>query len=78
MWFTELLYFIFNSLIPNVLNLFEITYNTNTQVLLGEYIIFVILDYLLSTEELSRNKRIIIYIYHNRRFIQIFYNIYIE
>ena len=63
LWFTVVLYFIFNSLIPNVLNLFEITYNTNTQVLLGGYIIFVILGYLLSTEELSRNKRIIIYIF---------------
>lgn len=63
LWFTVVLHFIFNSLIPNVLNLFEITYNTNTQVLLGGYIIFVILGYLLSTEELSRNKRIIIYIF---------------
>ena len=63
LWFTVSLYFIFNSFIPNILSLFKITYNTNAQVLLGGYTIFVILGYLLSTEELSKKKKIMLYVF---------------
>ena len=63
LWFTVSLYFIFNSFIPNILSLFKITYNSNTQVLLGGYIIFVLLGYLLSTEDISKKKRIMLYVF---------------
>lgn len=60
-WFTVVLYFIFNSTIPVVFGLFKIKYNTNLSVQFGSYIVFVLLGYLLSTEDISRKKRLIIY-----------------
>lgn len=62
LWFTVILYFIFNSFLPNILSLFNINYNSNASILFDGYIIFVILGYLLSTEK-TENKYINILIY---------------
>ena len=62
LWFVVVLYFIFNALIPNLLKIFGINYNMNFTVQLGGFTIFILIGYLLSTEEISKNKRIIIYI----------------
>lgn len=62
LWFTIMLYFIFNAFLPNILSLFNITYNSGISVLLGGYIVFVILGYLLSTEDIEKKHRILIYV----------------
>lgn len=62
LWLTVALYFVFNSLIPNILTLFGITYNQSATVLLGGYTIFAILGYLLSEYNLEKKYRILIYI----------------
>lgn len=62
LWFTCALYFIFNAFIPNILVLFKINYNKDASVLLGGYIIFAILGYLISITELKKKYRYLIYI----------------
>ena len=62
LWFAVLLFFIFNSFLPNILKLFKINYNMDLTVQLGGYVIFVILGYLLSTQSIDKKYRIYIYI----------------
>lgn len=62
LWFIVLLFFVFNSFIPNVLGLFNINYNKDFSVMMGGYTIYVILGYLLSTSDIKKKYRIIIYI----------------
>lgn len=62
LWFVVLLYFIFNAFLPNILGLFKIQLNTNLTVQLGGYVIFIILGYLLSTQNINKKYRILIYI----------------
>lgn len=62
LWFVVLLYFIFNAFLPNILELFKIQLNTNLTVQLGGYAIFIILGYLLSTQNINPKYRILIYI----------------
>ena len=62
LWFTVLLFLIFNATLPNVLPLFGITFNQSLSVQVGGYIIYVLLGYLLSTEEITKKQSIIIYI----------------
>lgn len=62
LWFVVLLYFIFNAFLPNILGLFKIQLNTNLTVQLGGYAIFIILGYLLSTQNINKKYRILIYI----------------
>lgn len=61
LWLTVGLFFIFNSFLPNVLPLVGIKYNTNLSVQFGSYIIYVLLGYLLSTEDLAKKFRYLIY-----------------
>lgn len=61
-WFTVLLYFIFNALIPNIISLFGINYNYSLSVQVGGYIVYVLLGYLFSTQEISKRNRVILYI----------------
>lgn len=61
LWFVVLLYFIFNAFLPNILGLFKIQLNTNLTVQLGGYVIFIILGYLLSTQNITKKYRILIY-----------------
>ncbi len=46
---------------PNILELFKIQLNTNLTVQLGGYAIFIILGYLLSTQNITKKYRILIY-----------------
>ena len=62
LWFVVFLYFIFNSFIPNILKLLGINYNMDFTVQLGGYAIFIILGYLLSTENIDKKYRIWIYV----------------
>ena len=62
LWFVVLLYFIFNAFIPNILSLVGITYNTSASVQFAGYVIFAILGYLLSEENISKKHKIIIII----------------
>ena len=62
LWFVCILYFVLNGFIPNILSLIGITYNTGATVQLGGYIIFAILGYLLSQEEISKKYRLLFYI----------------
>ena len=59
---TIIMYFIFNSFIPNILKLFKINYNNDFSIQIGPYIIFVLLGYILSTRNISKKKRILIYV----------------
>ena len=62
LWFTVVIYFIFNSFLSNILTLMGTSYNNSLTVQIGEYIIFIILGYLLSTTDISKKKRIALYI----------------
>lgn len=62
LWLTVLLFFIFNAFLPNILILFNINYNNSLSVNIGSYTIFIILGYLLSTQNISKKYRIIIYL----------------
>lgn len=61
LWFVVLIYFIFNSLIPNLLKIFKINYNTDLSLQIAGYEIFVLLGYLLSNQNISKKYRILIY-----------------
>ena len=62
LWLTVLLFFIFSAFIPNITGLVGIQYNSSLSVRIGGYIIFVLLGYLLSTQDLDKKYRILIYI----------------
>lgn len=62
LWFTVLLYFIFNATLTNILPLMGITYNNSLTVQVGGYVIYVLLGYLLSTQDLTKKQKIILYI----------------
>lgn len=59
---TIIMYFIFNSFIPNILQLFKINYDNNFSIQIGQYIIFVLLGYMLSTRDISDKKKKLIYV----------------
>ena len=61
-WYTVILMFVTISFLPVVLSLFGIKYPSSFSIQFGGLIIFVLLGYLLSTEEINRKHRIIIYI----------------
>ena len=61
LWLTVLFIFIFNSLLAKVLPLIGITYNNSLTVQVGGYIIFVLLGYLLSTQDLTKKQKIALY-----------------
>ncbi len=55
--------FLFSSLLPSVADYLGLTWNHGlTMITCGGYLMYVILGYLLATEELSKPKRILIYI----------------
>ena len=62
LWYCVIVFFIFNSFLPPVLNVFKVTYNSYLKIQIGDYLIFIILGYLLSTQEVEKNNRIILYI----------------
>ena len=62
LWFIVIAFFIFNGFFPNILGLFEIYWNDALGIRINGYLIYVLLGYLLSTEDLSKKQRISIYI----------------
>ena len=62
LWFTVLLYFIFNATLANILPIIGITYNNSLTVQVGGYVVYVILGYLLSNQDLTRKQKIFLYI----------------
>ena len=62
LWYVFFVYMIFDAFIPNVLGLFKIDWNRNTSTNLGSLIIFVILGYLLSTEDLKKKDKMLIHV----------------
>ena len=63
LWLTVGIFFIFNATIPNILGLFQINWNTSFSLRISGYIIYVILGYLLSTQDLTKKQKILIYIF---------------
>ena len=61
LWYVVLTFFIFNALIPNLLLLFGIKWNKDFTILIGGYLIYVILGYLLSTQDIPKKYRYILY-----------------
>lgn len=61
LWFVVCLYFVFNAFLPNILGLLKIQTNANLTVQLGGYSIFIILGYLLATQNITKKYRILIY-----------------
>ena len=62
LWYIVIGMFITKSTLPVILNIFNIEYNNYLTILLDGYIIFVVLGYLLSTMELKKKQRALIYI----------------
>ena len=62
LWYAVFVFFVFNSLIPHILLMLGITWNTDFQILIGGYIVYVILGYLLSTQEVPKKYRYTIYV----------------
>lgn len=62
LWLTVVLFFLFNATIPNILGIFGINWNTGFGVKIGNYSIYVILGYLLSTQDLNKKQKYTIYI----------------
>ena len=61
LWYTVGVFFITNSLIPCILKSLGIEYNGDLSIQIGKYIVFVILGFLLSTGNIEKKKRILIY-----------------
>lgn len=62
LWGIVIAFFIFNGFLPNILGLFEIYWNEALSIRINGYLIYVLLGYLLSTENLEKKQRILIYI----------------
>lgn len=62
LWLMILLFFIFNATIPNLLGLFGINWNMGFSVKIGNYSIYAILGYLLSTQNITKKQKYTIYI----------------
>ena len=62
LWYMFFLYIIIDGFVPNILSLFKIDWNGVITSNLGSLVIFVILGYLLSTEDLKKRDKIIIHI----------------
>lgn len=62
LWYAVVVLFVTQSVLPVICEMIGVSYNNNLTILFGGYIIFVLLGYLLSTQEIKRKYRIIIYI----------------
>ena len=63
LWLTVGIFFVFNATIPNILGLFQINWNSSFSVKIGGWIIYVIIGYLLSTQDLTKKQKAFIYIF---------------
>ena len=55
LWYVVIVFFIFNSLIPQILIWFNINWNSDIGILIGCYAMYAILGYLLSTQDVPKN-----------------------
>lgn len=62
LWYIVGMYFIFNSTLPVICSIFGISYNNDLSIRIDGYLIFIILGYLLSTQDVKKKHRIIVYI----------------
>ena len=62
LWYVVVVFFITKSFLPVASQIIGISYNNDLSIQIGNYIVFVILGYLLSTTEINKKKRIIIYV----------------
>ena len=61
LWYIVGVFFIFNALLPNLLELVGVSYNTNLGLMMGTYAMYAVLGYLLSTTDVPKKYRIILY-----------------
>ena len=62
LWLIVVLFFVFNGFLPNILGLFNIFWNETFGIRINGYLIYAILGYLLSTEDLIKKQKNAIYI----------------
>ena len=62
LWLIVLLYFIFNATLNNLLPIIGIQYNNRLTIQIGNYVIYVFLGYLLSTQDLTKKQKILLYV----------------
>ena len=62
LWYAVAVYFLFNAILPNILGTVGVYYNTDLGIAITGYMMYVILGYLLSTGEVDKKYRIIIYV----------------
>ena len=62
LWYIVAVFFIINSSLVPILKLVKIEWNMDFSILFGKYVFFVILGYLLSTEDIEKKYRVLIYI----------------
>ena len=62
LWYAVGAFFIFNALLPNLLLLIGVEANSSLALLIGNYMFYAILGYLLSVTKLSKKQRIALYV----------------
>lgn len=62
LWYVAGVLFLFSSVIPPICSLIGIEWNTSIGMPINSLVLYVILGYLLANTEISRNKRIMLYI----------------
>ena len=62
LWYTVIIFFVFNAILPLFSEYFDINYNKSLSLQVGGYVIFILLGYLLSKEEIVKKYRIIVYL----------------
>ncbi len=62
LWYLVGVFFIFNALVPNLLKLVGVNYYTDLGLMMGQWSMYVVLGYLLSTQEIPKKYRIVLYI----------------
>ena len=62
LWYIVGVYFIFNALLPNLLAMVGVSYNNDLSLLIGQWAMYAVLGYLLSTTEVPKKYRIMLYV----------------
>lgn len=61
LWYCVAAYFVLNAFLPNILLMIGVKYNTDLGLMFGQWVFYAILGYLLSTCEISKKRRMILY-----------------
>ena len=62
LWYYVIIFTIFNSFLPYIFSVFNITYNKSFSIRIADYYIYIILGYLLSKIEINKKSRVFLYI----------------